>query len=115
MDAYGYPVQLFATNRWVTAEAWYRAEDVIAMQAHFKIDHAFPSWPVNQWISPMLVLLRPQIQTLLRQRNRVVADWASKHPDADVFEDRALELTGFMAIDVEQQTRAVVAALEQRS
>lgn len=115
MDAFGYPTQLFATNRWVTAEAWYRAEDVIAMLDRFKVDHAFPSWPVNQWISSMMVLFRPQIEALLRQRDRVVADWASQHPDTDVFEDRKLELTGYAAINVERQIRAVAAALAQRS
>ena len=52
------------TNRWVTAEAWYKAEDVIAMLEQFKMDHGFPSWPVNLMISEMLVLFRPQIEGL---------------------------------------------------
>lgn len=115
MDEFGYPIGLFATNRWVTAEAWYRAEDVMAMLERFKMDHAFPSWPVNQWISSMLVLFRPQIEALLRQRDRVVADWASKHLDSDVFEDRKLELTGCAAINVEQQIAAVAEALARHS
>lgn len=107
MDAYGLPIGLFATNRWVTAEAWYQAEDVIAMLDRFTIDHAWPSWPVNLWISAMMVLFRPQIELLLRQRDAVVADWARENPDTEVFEDRALELTGYLPISVEQQIRAV--------
>lgn len=103
MDAYGLPIGLFATNRWVTAEAWYKAEDVIAMLDRFKIDHAWPSWPVNLWISAMMVLFRPQIELLLRQRDAVVADWARENPGTDVFEERALELTGYLPISVEQQ------------
>lgn len=59
MDSYGFPIGLFATNRWVTGEAWYKAEDVIAMLDCFKIDHAYPSWPVNLWVSAMLTLFRP--------------------------------------------------------
>ena len=31
MDSYGYPTALFTVNRWVTAEAWYPAAQVIAM------------------------------------------------------------------------------------
>ncbi len=113
MDAYGYPLGLFATNRWVTAEAWYKAEDVIAMLDHFQIDHAFPSWPVNLWLSSMLVLFRPQIEVLLHERDQVVAQWVATHPDVDVFEDRKLDLTGYIAISVEEQIKAVAAALHE--
>lgn len=111
MDAYGFPIGLFATNRWVTAEAWYKAEDVIGMLDHFSIDHAWPSWPVNIWISSMMVLFRPQIEMLLRQRDAVVAEWAQQHPGTDVFEDRALDLTGYTQISVERQLEKVLAAL----
>lgn len=111
MDAYGFPTGLFATNRWVTAEAWYKAEDVISMLDRFAIDHAWPSWPVNIWISAMMVLFRPQIEALLWQRDEVVASWAHAHPGVDVFEDRRLELTGFIPIDVKQQIGAVAVAL----
>ena len=66
MSRAGEPVKLFTTNRWVTAETWYRAADVIAMLDRFRIDHARPSWPVNMWVSAMLQLFRPQIEHLLR-------------------------------------------------
>lgn len=111
MDAYGFPLGLFATNRWVTAEAWYKAEDVIAMLDHFRIDHAYPSWPVNLWISAMLVLFRPQIEALIQQRDQIIADWKLKHTGMDVYEDRELEITGYASINVEQQIRHVVAAI----
>ena len=111
MDAYGFPIGLFTTNRWVTAEAWYKAEDVIIMLDHFRIDHAYPSWPVNLWISAMLVLFRPQIEALIRQRDQVVTNWECRHKGVDVYEDRELEITGYTSINVEQQIRRVVAAI----
>ena len=111
MDAYGFPIGLFTTNRWVTAEVWYKYEDVIAMLGRFKIDHAFPSWPVNLWISAMLILFRPQIAILLHQRDQVIADWADKNQNSDVFEDRKLDITSYTEINVEQQIKAVIAAL----
>lgn len=113
MDAYGFPVGLFATNRWVTGEAWYRAEDVVAMLDKFSIGHAWPSWPVNIWISSMLVLFRPQIEALLYLRDQTLWSWLETYPGIDVFEDRDLELTGYAPISLEQQIRAVVAALER--
>lgn len=110
MDRHGFPTHLFTTNRWVTGETWYRAEDVIAMIDRFAIDHAWPSWPTNRWITAMLQLFRPQIAHLLRERDRVVAEWAARHPDRDVYEDRALEITSILSISVERQ----IAALERR-
>lgn len=113
MDKYGYPIQLFTTNRWVTAEAWYRADDVIAMLDRFDIDHAWPSWPVNRWITAMFRLFRPQMECLLKRRDAVVGDWSDSHPDADVFEDRNLEITSSLAISVDEQIGAVRNAIRE--
>lgn len=110
MDAWGFPIGLFTTNRWVTDEAWYRADDVMSLLERFEVDHAAPSWPVNRWISAMFVLFRPQMRTLLQERDVVVAAWVAQHPDADVFEDRALEITSAVRISVPEQI-AVVAAM----
>ncbi len=101
MDSYGYPTGLFTTNRWVTAEAWYHAEQVIRMLDRFVIDHAFPSLPVNRWISAMFVLYRPHIEALLKQRDEIIWAWSKAHSSEDVFEDRKLDITSQMPISVE--------------
>lgn len=111
MDAYGFPIGLFTTNRWVTDEAWYTAADVMQLLTHFKIDHAAPSWPVNRWISAMFVLFRPQMCELLLKRDAVVANWAASHPGNDVFEDRQLDITSRLAISVEAQISRLDALL----
>lgn len=113
MDEYGYPIGLFATNRWVTGETWYPAETVIRILGRFRMDHAFPSWPVNRWISAMLRLFRPEIEALLRHRDAIIAAWKACHPDIDVFEDRNLEITGQIAVSVEAQINRVRSALGQ--
>lgn len=113
MDAWGYPIGLFCTNRWVTAEAWYPAEQVIAMLDGFAIEHAAPNWAVNRWLNAILGLYRPHIEALIRQRDAVVAEWQRKAPGDDVFEDRALEITGYLPIAVEpliQQLEALETA-----
>lgn len=107
MDGYGYPTDLFTTNRWVTAEAWYPADRVILMLDRFAIDHAHPSWPVNRWISAMFVLFRPHIETLLLQRDQTVLAWSESHPDEDVFEARELDITSQTAISVEDTLREI--------
>lgn len=114
MTGAGFPFRLFSTNRWVTGESWYRAEDVAVLLDRFDIDHARPSWPTNRWISALVALFKPQIVELLRSRDRAVADWAAQHPGTDAFEDRDLEITSYMEIAVEDQVRAVSRALLKR-
>jgi hypothetical protein len=59
MDSWGYPIGLFACNRWVTAETWYPASALIEMLDWFAVDHAYPCWPVNLWLSTIFKLFRP--------------------------------------------------------
>lgn len=114
MDSTGVPIGLFTTNRWVTAENWYKAGDVVSMIDRFVIDHARPSWPTNQWVTAMLRLFRPQIVELLSRRDCAVARWQKRHPDQDVFEDRLLDIPSHFPISIDTQVRAVWAALEAR-
>ncbi len=102
MDAWGYPIGLFTTNRWVTGETGYPAETVIRMLPNFAIDHAWPSWPVNRWITAMLCLFRHHITALLLHRDEIVNSWQESHPGKDVLEDRQLEITGYLPISVEE-------------
>lgn len=114
MNAWGYPIGLFTTNRWVTDEAWYKADDVIRLLGRFRIGHSAPSAPVNLWISAMFVLFRPQMEALIRGRDVRVAEWSARHPGHDVFEDRALEITSQMSISVDRRV-ARLRALAGRS
>jgi len=111
MDARGFPIGLFATNRWVTAEAWYRAADVIDLVDRFRIDHANPSWPTNRWITAMMCLFKPQITALLLHRDAVLDAWTRDHPGVDVYEDRELEITGWLAVSVDEQLAGIRSAL----
>lgn len=116
MDRYGLPISLFTTNRWVTGETWYTAGDIIRMLDIFMIDLAHPaSWPANRWVSGMVRLFRPQIVWLLRQRDEAVTGWSPKKTDTSVYEDRDLEITSELKISVDDQVRAVSAALRAKS
>ena len=111
MDKRGHPTHLFTTNRWVTGETWYPAGDVLRMLDRFVIDHAYPSWPTNRWLTAMLVLFRPQIERLVLARDATIAGWLGQHPGREVFEDRELEITSIAPISVEEQIEAVEQAL----
>lgn len=111
IDRYGRARSLFTTNCWVTGETWYHAKDVVAMIDRFNVELARPSWLVNRWVSSVIVLFRPQIEALLHERDRAVEAHRQAHPSRDVFEDRALEVTSEVRIDVGKQSAAVLATL----
>jgi hypothetical protein len=112
MDRSGWPVKLFTTNRWVTGETWFKAADVIAMLDRFDVRLGRPSWIVNRWLSAMVILFRPQIAGLLHARDARIGAWRAAHPDTnDPLEDRRLEVTSELAIDVEAQLDAVTRRL----
>lgn len=111
VDASGRPLRLFATNRWVTDETLARADDVIARLDGFDIELAHPNFAVSEWLTAMAALFRPQIESLLRQRDAALTRWAERHPDAPTLEDRRLQNVSEIVIDIPAQIAALEAAL----
>ena len=111
MDRSGLPIGLFATNRWVTDETFYPAKDVIALLDRFCIDHVYPCLATNQWVTAMIRLFRPQIEDLLRARDAKLLALEKANPDTDVFEDRDIEVTSSVEIDIDDQIEQVDLAL----
>jgi hypothetical protein len=107
VDAAGDAVRLFTTNRWVTGETWYRADDVIRMLDRFTLDAAEPVSLVNTWLEAMVRLYQPEIAMLLRKRDEVVMDPRRRRRRVDVFEDPKLEITSSLAIDLDARLAAV--------
>ena len=106
LDHDGEPVRLFTTNRWVTGETWYRADDVIRMLDRFVLDAAEPAGPVNAWLGAIVRLYQPEIAMLLRRRDETVMDPRRRRRRIDVFEDTRLEVTSSLAIDLDQRLAA---------
>lgn len=96
MDKFGNPTCLFTTNRWVTGETWYSAADVIKLIDYFHIDHSYPSWPLNLWLSSMVRVYRDEIIRLIQERDLKIQTWQKAHPDQNVYEDRRLEITSHL-------------------
>lgn len=111
VDAEGQPDLLFTTNRWVTAETWYRAADVVAMLPCFHIGHDRPSDLLNRWISALVTLFRPQIERLLVARDETIVRCSHRLPGIGVLDDRELEVTSRMKIDPAEQIGRLLALL----
>ena len=109
VDPAGEPTRLFTTNRWVTGETWYRADDVIAMLDRFRIATGEPSALLNRWLEALVRLFQPEIGVLLRNRDQAVMDWRWRWPRRNAFEDTRLEIASSFAIDLEARLAAVEA------
>jgi hypothetical protein len=100
LDHAGAPVRLFTTNRWVTGETWYRADDVVRLLDRFSIGEVGPSVLVNQWIVAMIALFRPQIAALLRARDETMLAWRRRRR-TNVLEDPQVETMSSLDIDLD--------------
>jgi hypothetical protein len=114
MDFYGQPRRLFTTNRWVTGETWYRARDVVRCLDRFRVDVARPNWLVNRWLTAMVALFKPEIETLLAARDRVLDRWQGARPGHPALEDRALEVVSQAPISLNRRLAAIDAERRRR-
>src|SRR5205085_7665327 len=112
VDARSEPIRLFTTNRWVTGETWYPAEDVIKMLDHFVIAETEPSAVLNRWIGAVIHLFRPQVAALLRARDETVMAWRRRRR-THVFEDPRLEITSSLDIQLDAQLALVDGARDR--
>jgi hypothetical protein len=101
VDCGGEPIGLFTTNRWVTGETAYRADDAIRLIHRIRFDRGKPVAPIDRWIEALTQLFEPEIAVLLRRRDKAILDWRWRWPRSNVFEDRRLEITSSCAIDLE--------------
>jgi hypothetical protein len=106
IDMRGEPLRLFTTNRWVTGETWYRAEDVTRMLDRFVIAESEPSAVLNRWIGAMIRLFRPQIAALLQARDESVMAWRRRRR-THVLEDPRLEIPSSLDVQLDTQLALV--------
>jgi hypothetical protein len=98
----GEPIRLFTTNRWVTGETWYRADDVIRMLEQFNVASGDGPVLLNRWLTALVALFQPQIAYLLRLRDETVMGWRRRRR-TNVFEDARLEITSSFDVDIDAQ------------
>lgn len=115
MDRRGQPIRLFTVNRWVTGDTWYAGEDVIKTLDYFNIDQSWPSWPVNIWLTSMLQLFKSDVEALIIERDKALKEHQITHPDINAYEDRSLEVTSFMDINVNDKIKLIAQEIKQRN
>ena len=106
LDGRGEPVRLFTTNRWVTGETWYRADDVIGMLKRFRVGGEHPSALVNRWLGALVRLFAGDIAALLEARDKAIQAYRWRWR-SNVLEDPRLEIPSSLAIDLDARLAAV--------
>jgi hypothetical protein len=107
VDAFGKLHRLFTVNRWVVGDTFLDAAGTIPLLQRFDMQMARPSYLVNRWLTAILRLYEVEIADLVRERDRMLA----AHPSGSaVLDDRALEVTSSLAVDLAARTRALEAA-----
>jgi hypothetical protein len=102
LDGRGEPIRLFTTNRWVTGETWYRADDVVRMLDCFSLGGADGCALLNRWVGAIVALFRPQVAALLQLRDDTVMSWRRRRR-TNIFENTRIEVTSSFDIDLEAQ------------
>ncbi|MGB8840871.1 MAG: hypothetical protein WCC64_07345 [Aliidongia sp.] len=111
IDPHGRPVGLFTTNRWVTGETWYRAEDVIRMLDRFDFAVATAGL-VDRWLAAVLRILKPAIVELVQARDEAIMEWRRRRSrQFHVFDDRRLEIVSQRRINFGAELEALLGDL----
>lgn len=110
IDERGEPIRLFTTNRWVTGETWYAADDMIRMLDRFELRIEAPSPLLNCWLVALVRLFQPEIAVLLRKRDKQVQEWQWRWGRrGHAFEDARLEIASSIEIDLDARLAAIEA------
>ncbi|MGL4314540.1 MAG: DUF6969 family protein [Sphingomonas sp.] len=80
----GLPMGWFTVNRWVTDEAMYPADAVLAALDRFDLTDAPGDRLVNQWLTAAVALARPELDHLLHARDRALPANASEDPSIEI-------------------------------
>ena len=105
VDGRGEPVRLFTTNRWVTGETWYRADDVTRMLGRFRPGGDRPWALVSRWLGALVQLFEAEIARLLTERDLAIVEWRWRWR-SNVLEDPRLEITSSRDIDLDARLAA---------
>lgn len=97
VDADGRLLRLFTVNQWVVGDDWADADQTVALVERFDMQMPSPSYLVNRWLTAIFVAYGSEIATLIRARDKLLADHVPPEGTA-TREDRALEVTSELAI-----------------
>lgn len=107
-DHSGLPIRIFTTNRWVTNEWLYPAEQLIPLLDKFAITNEKFSI-TSKWLMALLKLYRPQIEWAMRQRDETIEKIRALDPEGFA-ENKSFEVLSAIEFDLAAQIDRIEAA-----
>lgn len=114
LDNAGEPISLFTVNRWVTDEVVLPASKMKSYVPRFRVDNDAFDREVSDYLRHLLALYHAEIGALLDQRDAVYAAYRARHNGRQPYEDRDLEMTGALEIQVDEQIAGIEHELRRR-
>ena len=112
VDAYGMPIRLLTTNRWVTAETWSPADTLLAGAEEFSLVTPNSDAALDRWVTHCVRLFQPQLKWLVYRRDARLRTLSAGRDFERVLEDRRIEILSECRISVGEQMTALQAALD---
>lgn len=115
MDAKGRINQLYTFNRWGPGDHYFPAAKLKSLLPRFRISaHNGLDARLHRFVSCALALFHPEIEYLFDERDATFERYRAEHNGESPYEDRDLEITSALPVDVELQVTRIAAELEQR-
>lgn len=114
LDDQGQPMELFTVNRWVTGDFYIPAGKLSGYITQFRIANNSFDREVGEYLRNLLILYQAEIGALMQQRERVFADYRATHDGREPYEDRDLDVTSNLEIQIENQVAALEQELQRR-
>jgi hypothetical protein len=100
MAASGWPQALFTVNMWAIGDAYEPVEKLKSHARRFQIEESRGEPRVIRFVHLVFRLFLPEIERLQEEKAAALAAFRMAHPNVNPFEDRALEVTSRVEIDV---------------
>ena len=109
VDARGFPLRVFTTNQWVTAERWTPASRILRALERLDLSQARPS-RVARWVQDSMRLFAPQIAAVVQRRDARITQRAASLGDDGARADRRTHIVSQCRVDLLRQFEFLEAA-----
>ena len=109
VDARGFPLRVFTTNQWVTAERWLPAPRILRALDRLDLSHTRPS-RVARWVQDSTRLFAPQIAAVVQRRDARIAQRARRLGEHGARQDRRTHIVSQCRVDLSRQFECLEAA-----
>ncbi len=107
LDHRGMPVRWFTTNQWVTGECWMPADAVTDALGRFRIHTRGRLAPVARWLSAMVQLFQPALNTLISERDAAMNRHIDRLGQDAAWQDRQVDVLSHTPADLSQRIQAL--------